>query len=108
MRFVLLAAFASIVTFACGAAAATITVTSTIALPTEKDTVIDGGGKVTIDGGGKVRILDYAHGDYRKDTHTVTLQHLTLAHGHAAGTDPFAAAPLPCSSSFYDGAGGAL
>jgi predicted outer membrane repeat protein len=97
-----------IVTFACGAAPATITVTKTISLPTDKDTVIDGGGKVTIDGGGKVRILDYAHADFRKNTHVLTLQHVTFAHGHATGTDPYAAAPAPCSSGFYDGAGGAL
>ena len=97
-----------VITFACGSASATITVTKTLSLPTDKDIVLDGGNKVTIDGGGKVRILDYAHGDYRKNTHVLTLQHITLAHGHAAGTDPFAPAPLPCSSGFYDGSGGAL
>ncbi len=96
------------ITFACGAAPATLVVTKTLALPTDVDTVIDGGGKVTIDGGGKVRILDYAHADYRKNTHVLTLQHITFAHGHATGTDAFAPAPLPCSSGFYDGAGGAI
>ncbi len=97
-----------IVTFACGDAPATIPVTQTVSLPTDKDIVIDGGGKVTLDGGGKVRILDYAHPDYRKNTHSLTLQHVTLAHGHASGADAYAAAPAPCSSGFYDGAGGAL
>ena len=97
-----------IVTFACGAAPATIAVTKTISLPTDKDTVIDGGGKITLDGGGTVRILDFNHLDYRKNTHTLTVQHITLSHGHIAGTDPYAPAPLPCSSGFYDGSGGAL
>jgi hypothetical protein len=97
-----------IVTFACGAAPATITVTKTLTLPTDKDTVVDGGNKVTIDGGGKVRILEWNHLDFRKNTHSLTLQHLTLSHGHVAGTDPYAPATLPCSSGFYDGSGGAL
>jgi hypothetical protein len=97
-----------VVTFDCGAAAATITVTKTIELPTGVDTVIDGGGLVTIDGGGTVRILDWNSSNYRANTHKLTLQHLTLAHGHATGTMAIAAAPLPCSSGYYDGAGGAL
>jgi len=97
-----------VVTFDCGSAAATITVTQTIELPTTVDTVIDGGDVVTIDGGGSVRILDWNSSNYRANTHTLTLQHITFAHGHAAGTMPIAAAPLPCSSGYYDGAGGAL
>jgi hypothetical protein len=39
---------------------------------------------------------------------SLTLQHITLAHGHATGTMPYASAPPPCSSGYYDGAGGAL
>jgi hypothetical protein len=97
-----------IVTFDCGATGATITVTQTIELPTGVDTVIDGGGVVTIDGGGSVRILDWNSPNYRANTHKLTLQHITFAHGHATGTMQIAAAPLPCSSGYYDGAGGAL
>ena len=97
-----------VVTFACGAAPATIAVTKTLALPTDKDTVVDGGGTVTLDGGGTVRILEWNHLDFRKNTHSLTLQHITLSHGHVAGTDPYAPATLPCSSGFYDGSGGAL
>jgi hypothetical protein len=97
-----------IVTFDCGSAPATITVTQTIELPTTLDTVVDGGGTVTIDGGGAVRILDWNSANYRANTHKLTLQHVTFAHGKATGTMPIAAAPLPCSSGFYDGAGGAL
>jgi hypothetical protein len=97
-----------IVTFNCGAAPATITVTATIELPTTKDTVIDGGGTITIDGGGAVRILDWNSGNYRVNTHTLTLQHISFAHAKAKGTMQYAPAPLPCSSGYYDGAGGAL
>src|SRR5580704_340832 len=75
-----------VVTFDCGAAAATITVTKTIELPTGVDTVIDGGGLVTIDGGGTVRILDWNSQNYRANMHKLTLQNITFAHGHAAGT----------------------
>lgn len=97
-----------IVTFDCGSAPATITVTKTIELPTSTDTVVDGGGKVTIDGGGSVRILDWNSPNYRANMHSLTLQNITLSHGHATGTMPIAPAPLPCSSGYYDGAGGAL
>jgi hypothetical protein len=97
-----------IVTFNCGTTPATITVTKTIELSTTTDTVIDGGGTITIDGGGSVRILDWNSANYRANTHKLTLQHITFAHGHATGTMPIAPAPLPCSSGYYDGAGGAL
>ena len=97
-----------VITFACGAAPATITIARTLSVPTDKDTVIDGGGVVTIDGGSKVRVIDFNFGNYRTNHHTLTLQHLTIAHGHNAGTDPYAAAPLPCSSGFYDGSGGGV
>ena len=97
-----------VVTFDCGATGVTITVTQTIELPTDVDTVIDGGGVVTIDGGGAVRILDWNSPNYRANTHKLTLQHITFAHGHASGSMMIASAPPPCSSGFYDGAGGAL
>jgi hypothetical protein len=97
-----------LVTFDCGPTGATITVTQTIELPTGIDTVIDGGGVVTIDGGGSVRILDWNSPNYRANTHKLTLQNVTFAHGHATGTMQIAAAPAPCSSGYYDGAGGAL
>ena len=97
-----------VVIFDCGAAPVTITVTQTIELPTDKDTVLDGGGTVTMDGGGAVRILDWNGTNYRANTHTLTLQHVTLSRGHAVGTMMIAPAPLPCSTGYYDGAGGAL
>jgi hypothetical protein len=97
-----------IVAFDCGAAPATIAITRTISLPTDRDTVLDGGGRVTLDGGGLVRILDFDHPDYRANDRVLTLQHLTLARGRASGTRQYPPAPAPCSQGFYDGAGGAL
>jgi hypothetical protein len=96
------------ITFACGGAAATIAITQTLELRTDVDTVLDGGGLVTLDGGDAVRILDFDHEDYRKNTVTLTLQHLTFAHAHAHGTMTYAPAPAPCSQGYYDGFGGAL
>ena len=45
------------ITFDCGAAPVTIAVTATLHLPTTKNTVLDGGRKVTLDGGGKVLLM---------------------------------------------------
>ncbi len=97
-----------VITFKCGSAPATIRVTATLELPTDKDTTIDGGGLVTLDGGGAVRILDWNSANYRADDHVLTLQHLTLTHGKASGTKSYPTEPAPCSQGFYDGAGGAV
>lgn len=97
-----------VITFACGTEPFTLTLTKTLELPTDKDTVLEGGKTITLDGGGKVRILEWNHADFRKNTHSLTLQRITLSHGRATGTKAYAAAPLPCSSGFYDGAGGAV
>ncbi len=96
------------VTFHCGSAPATIVVSSTLNLRTDLATTIDGGGTVTLDGGGTTQILRFDHPNYRVNTTVLTLQRLTLAHGKATGTRPFAPAPAPCSQGFYDGYGGAL
>ena len=95
------------ITFACGGPA-TIAVTSTLTVRTDVATTIDGGNQVTLDGGDAVRIMSFDHGDYRKNHTVLTLQHLTLAHGHAHGTMMYASAPAPCSQGYYDGYAGAL
>lgn len=94
------------ITFSCGTK--TIAITQTLELRTDVDTVLDGGGTITLDGGDAVRLMEFNHGDYRKNTVTLTLQHLTLAHAHAHGTKMYAPAPAPCSQGYYDGQGGAL
>lgn len=98
---------AGVITFNCGTAV-TITVSKTLALRTDVDTTIDGGGKVTIDGGNMVQIMSFNHADYRKNDIKLTLMRLTLTHGKIAGIDKYTPAPMPCSQGYYDGYGGAL
>ncbi|HLK91933.1 MAG TPA: hypothetical protein VKZ18_18720 [Polyangia bacterium] len=69
------------ITFDCGGAPTTIAITTTMNLPTSKDTVIDGGNKVTLDGGHAVQILNYTSANFQALETRVTLQHLTLVNG---------------------------
>lgn len=95
-----------VITFACGTQ--TITMTKEHALRTDIDTIIDGGGKITLDGANQTRILALRHLDYRKNTTTVTLQHLTMRGGKGSGT-AIPSAPAPCSQGTdTDGGGGAI
>jgi hypothetical protein len=96
------------ITFNCGSAPVTIAITATMNLPTNKNTVIDGGNKVTLDGGHAVQILNFTHGDYKVNTFGLTLQHLTLVNGKSTPTQPIPQAPAPCSQGYDDGQGGAL
>ena len=96
------------IAFSCGSAPVTIAITQTLAARTDVDTTLDGGGKVTLDGGGSTQILSFDHGNYRVNTTTLTLQHITFAHGRNHGTKPYAQAPSPCSQGFYDGYAGAV
>jgi polymorphic membrane protein len=51
-------AMGGIITFNCGRAPVTITMTATAKIVAGSQIVIDGGGRVTLSGGGKIRILD--------------------------------------------------
>ncbi len=97
-----------VITFQCGDQPATISLDATLNLRTDVDTVIDGGNKITIDGGSKVRILIWNSGDWQRNTHTLTLQHLVIANGKASGTEVIPTHPEPCSQGYNDGEGGAL
>jgi hypothetical protein len=89
-----------VITFDCGPAPITITLTRTakIVNDTGPKIVIDGGGKVTLSGGGKVRILyqdtcDMAQNwttDHceNQDHPRLTVQNLTFADGSARGQGP--------------------
>jgi len=99
---------AGIITFDCGDSPVTIHVTSTLNLVTTKDTVIDGGRKVTVDGGNAVQILNFLSSNFQANDHGLTLQHLTLAHGKTTPTQAIPAAPAPCSQGWDDGEGGAV
>lgn len=97
-----------IITFDCGDSPTTISVTSTLNLPTTTSTVIDGGGLVTLDGGGAVQILSFNSGNWQVDTNGLTLQRITLAHGKTTPTQAIPRAPAPCSQGYDDGQGGAV
>jgi len=73
-----------VITFACGADPATITLTSEAVIGA--DTVIDGGGLVTLSGGGTTRILNMDTGNFEATGPLLTVQHLTFTGGHATGT----------------------
>ena len=98
------------VTFNCGAAPATIRVSKTIDVPTDRNIVIDGGNKVTLDGGGSTRILSLVRPNYRTNAYALTLQHITLANGKAVGTHYVAPNPAnpSCAYGWADGGGGAI
>jgi hypothetical protein len=97
-----------IVTFHCGSAPVTIAVSSTLKLPTDKNTVIDGGNLVTLDGGGKVQILNFDSANFQANETVLTLQNLTFVNGKQTPTQAIPPAPAPCSQGFDDGEGGAL
>jgi len=102
------AAAGGLITFDCGGGAVTITVTATLALPINKNTVIDGGNKVTLDGGGTTRIISFDSPNWRATDFGVTLQHIRLMNGKATPTEAIPTAPAPCSQGWNDGQGGAV
>jgi hypothetical protein len=97
-----------IVTFDCGGAAVTIPVTATLNVPIDKNTVIDGGNKITLDGGKAVQILSFNSPNFQANENGLTLQHLSLVNGKMTPTQAIPMAPAPCSQGWDDGEGGAL
>jgi hypothetical protein len=97
-----------VVTFDCGASAVTIAITATLKVPTNVDTVIDGGRLVTLDGQGSVRIMSFDSPNWQANEHRLTLQHLAFANAKATPTVAIPPAPAPCSQGWNDGEGGAL
>jgi hypothetical protein len=99
-----------IITFNCGTDPLTIKVTSTLSVPITKDTVIDGGGKITLDGGGSVQIMTFLGTNWQVNENRLTLQHLALINGKIAGSEPIPSPPpqAACSQGFDKGEGGAV
>jgi hypothetical protein len=89
-----------VVTFDCGAAPVTITVTSEKAL--KQDTVIDGGGVVTLSGGGKTRILHLASA-WNVTTPKLTVQHLAFTAGYTTDVMNTTATTQGGAAIFRDG-----
>ena len=97
-----------VVTFDCGSAPVTISVTSTLNVPIDRNTVIDGGNKVTLDGRHAVQILSFNSPNFQANDNRLTLQHITLINGKMTPTQAIPVAPAPCSQGWDDGEGGAL
>ena len=97
-----------VITFNCGSGAVTIPITATMNLPTTKNTVIDGGNKVTLDGGHAVQILSLNSADFQANNNGLTLQHIAIVNGKSTPTKVIPTAPAPCSQGYDDGEGGAL
>ncbi len=97
-----------IIPFSCGDAPITISVTATLNLPTNKNTVIDGGRRVTLDGGGAVQILSFNSANFQANDNGLTLQHIALINGKKTPSQAIPVAPAPCSQGWDDGQGGAL
>jgi len=97
-----------VITFNCGAGAVTIPVTATLNIPSTKNTVIDGGRKITLDGGGTVQIMRFHSANFQANDFGLTLQHIALVNGKTTPTERIPTAPAPCSQGWNDGEGGAL
>jgi len=97
-----------VITFDCGDAPLTLAVSSTLNLPTNKNTVIDGGNKITLDGGKAVQILRFDSPNFQANESVLTLQRIALRNGKATPTEAIPVAPAPCSQGWNDGEGGAL
>ena len=98
-----------IITFDCGSANKTISITQTLVAPSDRDTTIDGNHKITLDGGGNTQILTAYDGDWRNNGHTLTVQRLVMQRGHDPGTGyaPRSGDSL-CAWGYKDGGGGAI
>ena len=99
---------AGAITFNCGSAPVTISVTATMTLSITKNTTIDGGNLITLDGGHAVELFNVPGTDYQKNETRVTLQRLALVNGKTNPTQKIPTAPAPCSQGYDDGPGGAI
>lgn len=97
-----------IITFNCGATPTTILVTATLNAPITKNTVIDGGNKITLDGGNAHQILSFNSPDFRATDRGLTVQHIAFVNGKKTPTEMIPEAPAPCSQGWDDGEGGAI
>jgi hypothetical protein len=98
------------ITFNCGTAPATINLDSTINLPINANTIIDGEGRVTLDAQQKVRHFIFNHPDWMNGKNKVVLQRLTLRNGLAPAGNYTAKDPAKpkCAYGYKEGSGGAL
>jgi len=85
-----------VITFSCGPAPVTITMTSAATVPTgSRLVVLDGGGKVTLSGGGKTQVLSMNAG-WQQQWPQLVVQNLAVTGGYSA-------TPQVSGSSVYGG-----
>lgn len=101
-------ALGGVITFNCGTSPVVIPVVTTLHLPTNKSTVIDGGSKITLNGRASVQILSFNSLNFRANDNALTLQHIALVNGKTTPTAAIPPAAEPCSQGWDDGEGGAL
>ena len=99
-----------IVTFNCGAEPVTIAVPTAIVVPTTRNTLIDGGGKVTLDAGQHGRVFLVKGTDFRTNRLGLTVQHIALVNGKSSGSAYVAPSKTngSCAYGWSNGGGGAI
>lgn len=99
-----------IVTFDCGEAPHTIVLEAGIELPTNVDTVVDGGGKIELDGAGAHRHFTFDSPGWQTNENSFTLQRIVLRNGQAPLGEYFP--PVQgnpeCAYGYKEGSGGAI
>ena len=97
-----------VVTFHCGGPA-TIAITRTLEVPTDRDTTIDGGDLVTLDGLGSTQLLRAVREDFQTNDRVLTVQRIALVNGRDAGRGFQARqGDRPCAWGYKEGGGGAI
>jgi hypothetical protein len=95
---------AGVITFSCGPAPVTITMTATATVPvTSRLVVLDGGGKVTLSGGGKIRVLSMNAG-WEQQWPQLVVQNLTFSDAYS-GTQQVSGSSVYGGGAIFDEGG---
>ncbi|MFO7563934.1 MAG: choice-of-anchor Q domain-containing protein [Enhygromyxa sp.] len=99
-----------VITFDCGPDPVTISLSETIVLPVDTDTIIDGEGLITLDAGGELRHFYFNHPDWMNNPNKLVLQRLRLINGQAPAGEFFPQDPQnpECAWGYKEGSGGTL
>jgi hypothetical protein len=98
-----------VITFNCGAGTKTISITSPLVAPTDRDTTIDGNDRIVLDGGGTTQILRASRENFRANDRVLTVQRLVMQRGRdlGAGYVPRDGTKT-CAWGYKTGGGGAI
>ncbi len=99
-----------IVTFDCGAEPHTIVLEEGIHVPTDKDTVIDGGGTIELDGDGKYRHFTFNSPGWQTNQNKLVIERIVLRNGLAPLGEYFPPVDNEpdCAYGYKEGSGGAV